>query len=153
MVIKKLARRMLQSYWRWTRALTLGVRAIVIDTEERILLVRHTYIEGWNLPGGGVEFGESLEESLARELDEEGGVIMEGAPELIGIYDNRAVFPGDHVAIYVVRRWRRNRILTPNMEIAETGFFHPDALPDTIVPAARRRIEEMRGRRAPEAVW
>jgi hypothetical protein len=39
------------------------------------------------------------------------------------------------------------------MEIAETAFFHPDALPDNIVPAARRRIEEMRGKRTREAAW
>jgi len=153
MILKKYARRMFQRYWRWTRALTLGVRGIVIDADNRILLVRHTYTEGWNLPGGGVEFGESLETSLARELDEEGGVILEGSPELVGIYDNHAIFPGDHVAIYVVRRWRRARVPAPNMEIAETAFFNPDALPDNIVPAARRRIEEMLGKRAPEAVW
>lgn len=153
MIFKKYARRMFQRYWRWTRALTLGVRGIVIDAEDRILLVRHTYTTGWNLPGGGVEFGESLEQSLARELDEEGGVILEGAPELVGIYDNRAIFPGDHVAIYVVRRWRRARVPAPNMEIAETAFFHPDALPSDIVPAARRRIEEMRGKRTREAAW
>ncbi len=152
MVFKKPMRWLFQKYWRWSRALTLGVRAIVIDPEERILLVRHTYTEGWNLPGGGVEFGESVEESLARELDEEGGVILEGVPELVGIYDNRAIFPGDHVVIYAVRHWRRDRIPAPNMEIAETGFFHPDALPDTTVPSARRRIEEMLGMRATEAV-
>jgi ADP-ribose pyrophosphatase YjhB (NUDIX family) len=153
MVFKKPTRWLLQKYWRWTRALTLGARAIVIDAEERILLVRHTYTEGWNLPGGGVEFGESVEESLARELDEEGGVILEGAPQLVGIHDNRAIFPGDHVAIYIVRHWRRDRVPAPNMEIAETGFFHPDALPDTTVPSARRHIEEMLGRRANEAVY
>jgi len=153
MLFNKVARKFFQKYWRWRRALTLGVRGIVIDHDGRVLLVRHTYTEGWNLPGGGVEFGETLEQSLARELDEEGGVIMEGAPELIGIYDNRVAFPGDHVATYVVRRWHRDRVPAPNMEIAETGFFHPDALPDAIVPAARRRIEEMLGRRAPETVW
>jgi hypothetical protein len=55
------------------------------------------------------------------------------------------------VAIYVVRHWRRDRIPTPNMEIAETGFFHPNALPDTTVPSARHRIEEMLARRTTEA--
>jgi ADP-ribose pyrophosphatase YjhB (NUDIX family) len=153
MVFNRVARKFFQKYWRWRRGLTLGVRGIVIDHDGRILLVRHTYTEGWNLPGGGVEFGETLEHGLARELDEEGGVIVEGPSELIGIYDNRAAFPGDHVAIYVIRRWHRDRVPAPNMEIAETGFFHTDALPDTIVPAARRRIEEMLGRRAAEAVW
>lgn len=153
MVFNTVARKFFQKYWRWRRALTLGVRGIVIDHDGRILLVRHTYTEGWNLPGGGVEFGETLEQGLARELDEEGGVVMEGPPELTAIYDNRVAFPGDHVAIYVIRQWRRDRVPAPNMEIAETGFFHPDALPDTIVPAARRRIEEMLGRRAIETTW
>ncbi|WP_244540394.1 NUDIX domain-containing protein [Hyphomicrobium sp. CS1BSMeth3] len=153
MVFDKVARRLAQRYWRWRRALTLGVRGIVIDDDGRILLVRHTYVEGWALPGGGVEFGETLEEALARELDEEGGVTIDGTPELVGIYDNRALFPGDHVAIYVIRQWHRNRVPKPNLEIAETGFFHPDHLPENVAPAARRRIEEMLGRRSPQAAW
>jgi ADP-ribose pyrophosphatase YjhB (NUDIX family) len=153
MVFDKVARRLAQKYWRWRRALTLGVRGIVIDSEGRVLLVRQTYIEGWTLPGGGVEFGETLEQALARELDEEGGVTVDGTPELVGIYDNRAAFPGDHVAIYVVRQWHRNRVPKPNLEIAETGFFYPEALPSNVLPATRRRIEEMLGQRSAEAVW
>lgn len=155
MVFDKVARRAVQKYWRWRRGLTLGVRAIVLDGEGRILLVRQTYAPGWTLPGGGVEFGESLEESLARELDEEAGVALDAAPELMGIYDNRSLFPGDHVAIYVVRRWHRIRVPVPNLEIAETGFFHADALPEPMNSGARRRIEESLGlrEREREAKW
>lgn len=147
------ARRLFQKYWRWRRGLTLGVRAIVFDHDGRILLVRQTYAHGWTLPGGGVEFGESLKQSLARELDEEAGIAIAGAPELMGIYDNRALFPGDHVAMYVVRHWHRLRATESNMEIAETGFFHPEALPEAMNSGARRRIEEILGRRAREDVW
>jgi ADP-ribose pyrophosphatase YjhB (NUDIX family) len=149
----KFARRLFQKYWRWQRGLTLGVRAIVFDRDGRVLLVRQTYARGWTLPGGGVEFGETLNRGLARELDEEAGIAIDGAPELMGIYDNRALFPGDHVAMYVVRHWHRLRATESNMEIAETGFFHPDALPEAMNPGARRRIEEILGRRPQEDVW
>ncbi len=149
----KFARRAVQKYWRWRRGLTLGVRGIVIDSDGRILLVRQTYTHGWTLPGGGVEFDESLDRGLARELDEEAGIALDGDPELMGIYDNRSEFPGDHVAMYVVRHWRRIRTTEPNLEIAETGFFRPDALPEAMNPGARRRIEEMLGLRAQDEVW
>lgn len=152
-VFDKVARPLVQQFWRWRRGLTLGVRAIVIDPEGRFLLVRQTYAPGWTLPGGGVELGESLERSLGRELDEEAGVQMEGTPELMGIYDNQSAFPGDHVAIYVVRAWSRSRVPQPNLEIAECGFFPADALPEPTAPGARRRIEEMLGRRARETTW
>lgn len=152
-VFGKFGRPIFQQYWRWRRGLTLGVRAIVLDRDGRVLLVRQTYTKGWILPGGGVELGETLEQSLARELDEETGVVLEGPPELMGIYDNRSIFPGDHVAIYVVRYWSRNHVPRANMEIVESEFFSVDALPDSLTPGARRRIEEMLGQRALEAHW
>ncbi len=61
------------------RPMTLGVRGLVIDRAGRVLLVRHTYVEGYYLPGGGVEGGETLERALTRELVEEANVVMEGA--------------------------------------------------------------------------
>lgn len=152
-IFDKVARRAVQKFWRWKRGLTLGVRGIVVDSDGRILLVRQTYAHGWILPGGGVEFGESLDQSLIRELDEEAGIAIDGAPELMGIYDNRSAFPGDHVAMYVIRHWHRIRTTAPNMEIAETAFFRPDELPETINPGSRRRIEEMLGLREREGVW
>ena len=53
-------RRALHFYWRFARAMTLGVRTLVIDGEGRIFLVKHSYVSGWHLPGGGVEVGEAF---------------------------------------------------------------------------------------------
>jgi 8-oxo-dGTP pyrophosphatase MutT (NUDIX family) len=152
-VFETIGRPVIQRYWRWRRGLTLGVRGIVIDGDGRVLLVRHTYSPGWILPGGGVEFRETLEDSLARELEEEAGVALDEPAELMGIYDNREVFPGDHVAIYVVRSWHRTRVPKANIEIAETGFFHPDALPAPTNAGAKRRIEEFLGRQPRVSNW
>ena len=69
-----LINRLVHFYWRFSRGLTLGVRAVVLDAEGRVFLIKHSYAAGWHLPGGGVEAGETLVEALARELREEGNI-------------------------------------------------------------------------------
>src|SRR5436190_20980042 len=81
-------RRVLHVYWRFARAMTLGVRALVIDQAGRIFLVKHSYVSGWHLPGGGVEAGETLAQAVARELREEGNIDVTEPPQLHGMFFN-----------------------------------------------------------------
>lgn len=127
---------------RITRGMTLGVRALVLDGEGRVFLVRHSYVKGWHLPGGGVDAGETLESAMHRELKEEGNITATAPAELLGIYLNRKASRRDHVAVYVIRRCRQDGPRPPDREIVETGFFAPDALPADTTPATRRRIRE-----------
>lgn len=150
---RKLLRRVMQRYWRWQRALTLGARGMVIDADGRFLLVRHTYMPGWIFPGGGVEFGETIATTLLRELDEEAGIAPTEPAELFGIYSNHEIFPGDHVALFVVKSWRRLREVERNAEIAELGFFSRDALPKDTTPGTRRRIDELLDESPRRASW
>jgi ADP-ribose pyrophosphatase YjhB (NUDIX family) len=141
-----------QRVWRLSRGLTLGTRAIVLDAQERVLLVRHGYMAGWHLPGGGVERGEAIEVALARELLEETGVaVAPGDAELIGIYTNFASYPGDHIAAFRVRRYTQDRQPPPSFEIRERGFFAVDRLPEGVgAGTARRLAEQFQG--APRSV-
>src|SRR3954449_2056101 len=101
-------RRVLHIYWRFARGLTLGVRALVIDPQGRVLLVKHSYVSGWHLPGGGVETGEPIHGALARELLEEGGITALEPPVLQGLYFNSRVSRRDHVALFVIRAFRQD---------------------------------------------
>jgi ADP-ribose pyrophosphatase YjhB (NUDIX family) len=151
--LKFLVTKSLQRYWRMSRGLTLGAQGVVLDAQSRVLLVRHTYRPGWHFPGGGVEKGESVLAALTRELDEEAGVALDGPPDLFAIYSNAAAFPGDHIVVFVVRRWRRLRLPEPNREIAEHGFFAASSLPEGTVAPVQRRLAEVLGAGSAAEAW
>ncbi len=135
------------------RPMTLGVRALVVDEKNRVLLVRHTYVPGYFLPGGGVDGGETMEAAMRRELIEETNVEAEGPLALHGVYLNRAVSKRDHVALYVTREFRQIAPHVPDREIAEAGFFPIDALPATATRGTRARIAEVLMGAATSAYW
>ena len=146
-------RRVMHFYWRFSRAATLGVRAMVIDGRDRIFLVQHSYVDGWHLPGGGVETGESLLEALARELAEEGNILLGASPQLYGFYFNKRASRRDHVALFVVRDFRQDGKPKPNHEIIAHGFFQSDALPEDATRATRARVAEVFGGVAISELW
>jgi len=134
-------------YWFVRRPRTLGVRAIVLDPNSHIALVRHTYTAAWYLPGGGVKKGESCEAALRRELREEIAVADGKVERLLGVYHSRRQSKDDHILVFVVRLEADTaaslRVADP-MEIEEAAWFSLDALPPTVSPATARRIAEYR---------
>src|SRR3972149_4070819 len=136
-------RPLMHLYWRFSRPATLGARALVIDGSGRVFLIKHSYVDGWHLPGGGVETGETLLTALARELGEEGNIQLTAEPRLHGVFFNARVSRRDQVALYIVRDFRQDAPPAPNHEIVAHGFFAPDALPADTGRATRARIAEI----------
>jgi 8-oxo-dGTP pyrophosphatase MutT (NUDIX family) len=146
-------RRAFHLYWRIARGMTLGVRGVVLDGGNKVFLVRHSYVAGWHLPGGGVEVGETSHEALRRELVEEGGIELTAEPVLHGLFFNGHVSRRDHVAVYIVRQFRQDRLPEPNHEIVECGFYDAGALPADTTRGTRLRIAEVLDGAAPIATW
>jgi ADP-ribose pyrophosphatase YjhB (NUDIX family) len=146
-------RRIFHLYWRFARGMTLGVRGVVLDGDARVFLVKHSYVAGWHLPGGGVEVGETFGDALRRELAEEGRIELVGEPVLHGLFFNSHVSRRDHVAVYIVRHFRQDRLPEPNREIVACGFFDPGTLPAETTEGTRLRISEVLESRPPAATW
>jgi ADP-ribose pyrophosphatase YjhB (NUDIX family) len=145
--------RLIHIYWRFSRGLTVGVRAVVLDGEGRVFLVKHTYAGGWHLPGGGVEAGETLSDALKRELREEGHIELTGPALLHGVFFQTLYSNRDHIAIYVVRQFRQTSAPRPNREIAAHGFFPLDALPPDTTASTRARLAEALDGKALSERW
>ncbi len=140
--LEPVLRRIFHLYWRFSRGMTLGVRGLVLDQGGRIFLIKHSYVGGWHLPGGGVEPGETVMQALERELHEEGNIELTGSPRFHGLYFNTHVSDRDHVALFIVREFRQSAPPQPNHEIIAHGFFAPGALPEGTSTATRARIAE-----------
>jgi 8-oxo-dGTP pyrophosphatase MutT (NUDIX family) len=150
---QRLLTRLLHVYFRFARGVTFGVRGVVLNDRGEVFLIRHTYVPGWHFPGGGVEVGETAELSLERELSEEAGIAPTERPVLHGLFFNRRISRRDHVAVYVLRRFRIVRVKQPDREIAEAGFFPLDHLPAGTTPATRRRLAEIMSGQPPATEW
>ncbi len=135
-----------------TRGKTLGVRGAAVDGEGRVLLVKHTYLAGWWLPGGGVDKSETTQAAVVRELREEAGLIARSEPVLLSIHSNERFFPGDHVVVFRIDDFDMGE-RTSHGEIAEIGWFHPDALPEDTHHATRARIAEIFKGQSPDVLW
>jgi 8-oxo-dGTP pyrophosphatase MutT (NUDIX family) len=119
----------------------MGVRGICYNPKtNRILLVKHTYSEGWVLPGGGVEVGESMLTALKRELSEEAGLECTST-KVLDVYHNSSTSKRDHVVIYLVEDWQEDQAHErPKLEIAETAWFKLDELPEGLTPCTEAAL-------------
>jgi ADP-ribose pyrophosphatase YjhB (NUDIX family) len=140
----RLRHRLFHLWFVLRRPMTFGVRGLVHDRRQNtVLLIRHTYVPGWQLPGGGVETGETAVEALGRELREEANVALGAAPVLKSLHYNRNASRRDHVALYLVEDFVVSAPKLPDREIAEAAFFALGALPHETSPATRRRLAEV----------
>lgn len=149
----RVLKRVLHVWFFLTRGMTMGVRAMVLDSEGQVFLVRHSYVPGWHLPGGGIEHGQDAVSALEMELREEGNLVIDGAPQLFGIYFNPGGSRRDHVLLYVIREFRQSGPRLPDREIVECGFFPLYALPAGTTGATRRRLREVLDQQMPTATW
>jgi len=143
--------RTLRVYWRITKPVTFGVRAVVAGPDGRILLVKHTYDKYWYLPGGAMKRGEPAEAALAREVREELGIETLAIERRLGAYFSRREGKRDTIAVFVARAAAIGKL--QRLEIAAADWFDPRALPPDASPATQRRIREYLGAAAVDPAW
>ena len=114
----------------------IAVSALIFDGE-RVLLALRRDIDWWNLPGGGMEVGETVEEALIREVAEETELQVE-IEQLVGVYSK----PQKQEVVLAFRCHITRGTPQATEETRECRYFPPDALPANTLPKHRQRIED-----------
>ena len=133
----------LHRYFLFFRGMTLGVRVLVQNELGEILLVKHSYIPGWHLPGGGVDHGENIYSAVRRELYEECGLNEVSKLKLIRFEHNSEVSKRDHVAFFTAKTSQSLNIMG-NFEIENACFFELKHLPPNLDKTVLQCLSELR---------
>lgn len=130
----------------WTKLITprVGACTIVFDEDDRLLLIRRTDNGYWGLPGGHLDYGETLMQAAVRETREETGLDVQ-VKHLSGIYsapypEGLVINDVNQVVIAAFVGQVVGGELHPGPEAADIGFFPMDALPEPLLPIHVPRI-------------
>jgi ADP-ribose pyrophosphatase YjhB (NUDIX family) len=130
--------KLLKVWWFITRPNVLGVKALLINNEE-VVLVRHNYGHGiWTLPGGGCKRGEDRLHAVLREVREELSVQLKEAT-WCGAYDSNFEYKNAHVDCFFAHVTDRT-VAIDDFEIAEAKWWPINALPEDRVPSVSKII-------------
>jgi len=128
-----------RALWFAHRPSVRGVRALAVTRDRRVVLVKHTYVPGWYLPGGGIKDGETSEAAVLRELAEEIGLVGHSKITPLFEFRQRIDHREDHVSALVVEGVEYQPRLS--LEIEAIREFDPITLPPDATPRTRHAIE------------
>ena len=125
----------------------LSLKALIIDDQGRVLLVKEAGRDWWDLPGGGLDHGESIAEGLARELAEEVNLRGDFSFEPIHIEDPKLL---KHINAYQARVFVRlcpeNMNFSPGDDGDEVAFLDVTKMSDEQVHARKEIIKFVKKR-------
>ena len=109
---------------------TLSVSIVPVYPDGRIVLARRVDSDRFTVPGGMVDWGETIEETARRELEEETGLTWVRLMGLVGVYSSPARDPRTHaVSVTVAAEVRGEPEIHDPLEISEIHAFSPADLP------------------------
>ena len=117
--------------------LMVGAAVLVLDRENRLLMMKRSDIERWGIPGGAMELGEVVENAARREA-------------LFGVFSGPELYykypSGDEVynvsIVYMSHDWRGE--ITLNHEHSEWKWFAASDIPENVSPPIKPVLEQFR---------
>jgi 8-oxo-dGTP pyrophosphatase MutT (NUDIX family) len=129
--------------------LMVGAAILVLDAQDRLLMMKRSDNSCWGLPGGATEPGEIVEEAARRETLEETNLQVKEM-SLFGVFSGPGLYykypNGDEVynvtIMYLSRDWCGE--ITLSDEHSEWKWFPAGELPENVSPPIKPIIEQFK---------
>jgi 8-oxo-dGTP pyrophosphatase MutT (NUDIX family) len=127
----------------------VGAAVLILDEQNRLLMMKRSDIGRWGIPGGAMELGEVVENAARREALEETNLEI-GEMSLFGVFSGPELYykypGGDEVynvsIVYASHKWQGEIKL--NAEHSEWKWFHASDIPEDISPPIKPIIEQFK---------
>jgi 8-oxo-dGTP diphosphatase len=107
----------------------LGVCLIPLVGDRRIVLIQRRDNGRWGLPGGMIEWGETIEQTVRRELLEETGLTLVRIQRLVGVYSHPQRDPRFHsVCVLLVLETTGKLSIEDALEVGSINAFAPEEI-------------------------
>jgi 8-oxo-dGTP diphosphatase len=128
----------------------VGIAALARTPDGRYVLIRRSDTGKWALPGGTLEWGETLRGAIERELHEEVGTRLVSLGEVIGVYSKSERDPRFHAVTILVDATVAPPTQAPDnpLEILEVRMFTEDELPTDLSHGMSEMLSNARSGRA-----
>ncbi len=133
-------------YWKITNPRSIGSRCLIVKNNQ-ILLLRHSYMPDYYIPGGGIKKNETITEGIIRELKEEVGITVSiDDLMLFLIIESNLEYKQDTAFIFLVKNITKDQQINSHnhdkKEILEIKWFDLDNLPKDLSVTTNLVIKE-----------
>jgi len=127
----------------------VGSAVLVLDAQNRLLMIKRSDNNKWGIPGGAMELGESAEETARRELLEETGLEVSEL-KLFGVFSGQELYyqypSGEevyNVSIIYLTHYQNGKVKFADGEHYDFQYFDLTELPEDVSPPIRPVLKKL----------
>lgn len=127
----------------------VSIKCIVFNERDEVLVVRETGRDFWDLPGGGMDHGESLHDAIAREMYEEVGLVGDFSYRIVDVDEPRYLSSHNFYQLRLAFAITpSNPVFEPGEDADEIAFMNPDIFASSDHRVERKICEYVSAARA-----
>ena len=116
----------------------VSIKCVIRNSRNEVLVIKEAGRDWWDLPGGGMDHGESLHDGIARELNEEVSLQGDFTYRVLTVEEPKLLEHGFYQIRLIMELTPENKTFAPGPDADEIEFINPASLESSVKPQERK---------------